>query len=334
MMGPRVPVTVLTGYLGAGKTTLVNRILRERHGRRIAVIENEFADLGLDADLIVGTDEELIEMNNGCVCCSIRGDLIRTLHDLLRKREKFDAILIETTGLADPSPVAQCFFVDDELKAALALDAIVTLVDAKHASLHIEKEEPAREQIAFADAILLNKIDLVGPAEADRLEDRLRSMNAIARIHRTVNADIDLAHVLGLGAFDLSRKMEIRATEGAHHDPSIRSVSLKEPAPLDGAKLNAWLGGLLKSRGGDIFRMKGIVHVAGEARRVVFQGVHMMFDGRPDRPWAEGEDRTNRIVFIGRNLPESDLKAALSACASTSSTGSSPCSSPASPGRP
>jgi G3E family GTPase len=310
-----IPVTVLTGYLGAGKTTLVNRILRERHGRRIAVIENEFADLGLDADLIVGTDEELIEMNNGCVCCSIRGDLIRTLHDLLRKKDKFEAILIETTGLADPSPVAQSFFVDDELRAQLALDAIVTLVDAKHATLHLDHEEPAREQIAFADAILLNKIDLVEPADADRLESRIRSMNALAKIHRTERAEIALDKVLGLGAFDLSRRMPaFLEREGAHHDPSIRSISMTEPAALDGAKLNAWLGGLLKSRGGDIFRMKGIVHVAGESRRVVFQGVHMMFDGRPDRPWEAGEDRTNRIVFIGRNLPEADLRASLKDC--------------------
>jgi len=315
--GP-VPATVLTGYLGAGKTTLLNRILRERHGRRIAVLVNEFGEIGIDGDLVIGTDEELLEMNNGCACCSVRGDLIRALHGLLRKRGKFDAILLETTGLADPSPVAQSFFVDDELRAQLSLDAIVTVVDAKHIGLHIDDAPEAREQIAFADVILLNKADLVPAAEADRLEARIRSINSLARIHQTVRADVALDQVLGVRAFDLSRKLEIDPAllsgDGGHHDPSIRSLALREAGPVDGRKLNAWLGTLLKSRGADIFRMKGIVEVQGEPRRVVFQGVHMMFDGRPDRPWEPGEDRTNRLVFIGRNLPETELREGLRNC--------------------
>jgi G3E family GTPase len=318
--GP-VPATVLTGYLGAGKTTLLNRILRERHGRRIAVLVNEFGEIGIDGDLVIGTDEELLEMNNGCACCSVRGDLIRALHNLLRKREKFDAILLETTGLADPSPVAQSFFVDDELRAQLSLDAIVTVVDAKHIGLHLEDAPEAREQIAFGDVILVNKVDLVPGAEADRLEARIRSINRLARIHRTVRSEISLDKVLGVGAFDLSRKLEIDPAllsgDGGHHDPSIRSLALREEGPLDGRKLNAWLGTLLKTRGGDIFRMKGIVQVRGETRRVVFQGVHMMFDGRPDRPWEPGEDRTNRLVFIGRSLPETELREALRNCRAT-----------------
>ena len=317
MMEP-VPATVLTGYLGAGKTTLLNRILRERHGRRIAVLVNEFGEIGIDGDLVIGTDEELLEMNNGCACCSVRGDLIRALHGLLRKREKFEAILLETTGLADPSPVAQSFFVDDELRSQLALDAIVTVVDAKHIGLHIDDAPEARGQIAFGDVILLNKVDLVPAPEADRIEARIRSINGLARIHRTVRADLPLDRILGVGAFDLSRKLEIDPSllsgGGGHHDPSIRSIALRQEGPVDGGKLNAWLGSLLKSRGADIFRMKGIVEVRGEPRRVVFQGVHMMFDGRPDRPWEPGEDRTNRLVFIGRNLPEAELRAALRAC--------------------
>jgi G3E family GTPase len=316
-----IPVSVLTGYLGAGKTTLLNSILTRKHGWKVAVIENEFGQVGVDQALVLATEEDLIVMNNGCVCCSIRGDLIRTLGELLRRPETFDAILIETTGLADPSPIIQSFFIDEELKAKLRLDAVITVVDSKHIALHWDSSREAREQIAYGDVVLLNKIDLVEPPEVDRLESRIRELNPLARIRRTRNAQIGLEELLEVRAFDLSRRLELSPDlldpGRAHgHESDITSLSLCEPRALDGAKLNAWLGTLLKSRGTDLFRMKGIVHVQGEPRRVVFQGVHMMFEGRPDRPWRTGEDRTNILVFIGRHLGTMDLPAGLLSCRS------------------
>jgi G3E family GTPase len=318
----QIPVTVLTGYLGAGKTTLLNRILSENHGKKYAVVINEFGELGVDNDLVVDADEEVFEMNNGCICCTVRGDLIRIVGQLVKRKGRLDGIIIETTGLADPSPVAQTFFVDDQIKATSRLDAIVTVVDAKHLLARLEDSHEAEEQVAFADVIVLNKTDLVTPEELDGVEARIRSINKSARVMRAQKANVPLAELLDRGSFDLSRilKMEpdfLSGEDDHEHDDAVTSVSLTLDAPLDMERFNHWIGALLMQRGQDLLRTKGILHFAGDDERFAFQAVHMIADADYIGPWKPGDPRQSRIVFIGRGLNRPQLRRGFEACAAS-----------------
>ena len=316
---PAIPVTVLTGYLGAGKTTLLNRILSEPHGKRFAVIVNEFGEIGIDNDLVVGADEEVFEMNNGCICCTVRGDLIRIIGGLLKRKGGFDGIIIETTGLADPAPVAQTFFVDPEVAERTRLDAIVTVVDARHIAQRLADSHEAEEQVAFADVILLNKTDLADADALDAVERRLRSMNPFARILRTERCAVGLDDVLGIGAFDLDRVLAAEpgflGEDDHEHDQTVTSVSLAEARPLDPAAFELWFRTLIQLKGVDLLRYKGILAFAGSDRRTVVQGVHMLSDSANLGLWQDGAERVSRFVLIGRKLDADALKAGFADCA-------------------
>jgi len=345
----KIPVTVLTGYLGAGKTTLLNRILSEPHGKRYAVIVNEFGEVGIDNELVVGADEEVFEMNNGCICCTVRGDLVRILDGLMRRKGKFDAIIVETTGLADPAPVAQTFFIDENVGRRTKLDAVVTVADAKWLNERLKDAPEAKNQIAFADVILINKTDLVSPEELSEVEARIRGINPYAKVHKAEHAKVPLDAVLGRNAFDLDRILDLEpeflgsdnddhhhhhhdhkhgdhdhdhAHAHAHapgglkhyHDEEMQSISLRTDRPLDPDKFFPWVQDLVQKEGPNILRCKGILAFKDDDERFVFQGVHMILDGDHERPWKTDEKRESRIVFIGRNLPGKMISEGFESC--------------------
>jgi G3E family GTPase len=444
MTSDRIPVTVLTGYLGAGKTTLLNRILTEQHGKRIAVIENEFGEVGIDHELVINADEEVFEMNNGCICCTVRGDLIRVLGNLMKRRNKFDMIVVETTGLADPGPVAQTFFLDDDMQKNLILDAVVTVVDAKHIALNLKNSSEAKAQIAYADVILLNKSDLVTPEELDHLQAHIRHINPAAKTYRTLNAQIPMEKILDQGGFDLDRALEnnpdflepeypfefagiynlgagdhtltlakgdaqqmtalvvpaasgddagleaaikdalpvfsdiaipvqpgevfkpgfkpselqltqpgaksftltidkpglyalftdkcphetgLRLTAGPrpvspqvdrhyhhhHHDEEVASVGIVEKGQVNPEKFQKWISEFVMSRPLDIYRFKGVLNMKGSDDRYVLQGVHMLIDGKIQRPWGD-KPRVNQLIFIGKKLDRAEIYKGFKAC--------------------
>ena len=337
----KIPVTVLTGYLGAGKTTLLNRILSENHGKKYAVIVNEFGEIGIDNDLIIGADEEVFEMNNGCICCTVRGDLVRIMGGLMKRKGKFDAIIVEPTGLADPAPVAQTFFVDEDVQKNARLDAVVTVADAKWLADRLKDAPEAKNQIAFADVIVLNKTDLVSKPELAEVEARIRGINPYAKLHRTERCKVALADVLERGAFDLDRILDLEpdfleaGDEHDHHhhghdhhdhdhghghglkhyhDEDMQSLSLRSDKPLDPMKFMPWLQNLVATEGQKILRSKGILSFTDDDDRYVFQGVHMMLEGDHQRKWKDDEPRESRLIFIGRELPEKAIRDGFESC--------------------
>ena len=311
----KASVIILTGFLGSGKTTLLNRILTAEHGRRVAVIVNEFGEVGIDHHLLLSSDQEVVQMNNGCVCCTVRGDLVRSFFQLMEHRDKFDTVVIETTGLAEPAPVAQSIYSDERIRSQFTLAGVVTVVDAKYVSTRLEESAEACEQIAFADLILLNKTDLSTPEKLDETEQQIGRLNKVAKIHRTRNAELDLSAILDLGT-DFSVKLEDRDDHDRHHQhdhhhhghhhhnhlQNIDTVCIEQPGDLDGLKVSMWFRSVIAQLGDRILRMKGILNLKGDNDQFLLQGVHWDFEGRPGRAWGPDEERMNRLVFIGREL--------------------------------
>jgi G3E family GTPase len=344
-----IPATVLTGFLGAGKTTLLNHILTQDHGYKCAIIINEFGEINIDNQLVVGADEEVLELNNGCLCCRVRGDLVKSVTNLVRTGKRFDYLLVETTGLADPSPIAHTFMLPD-LADHVKLDGIVTVVDAKHVESVIDKTPEAQPQLAFADVVLLNKSDLVEEADLQRIETRIRKMNNLAKIHRTERSQVDVGTILGVKARELFSPLEVQEEPHAHshtddchepecddethshshshgpgghdhddghehrHDDSVSSFYIHEERPLDLKKTEKWLSELLGKDGEQIYRSKGILHIKGIPKRVIFQGVQMLFDCAPDRFWNPDEKRESQFVFIGQDLNEQEIRDGFESC--------------------
>jgi G3E family GTPase len=339
-----IPVTVLTGFLGAGKTTLLNHLLSQKHGYKCAIIINEFGAISIDNQLVVGIDEEIVELNNGCLCCRVRGDLIKSLNGLFQKQKRFDYVLIETTGLADPSPVVHTFKASD-LADRLRLDGVVTVVDARHFEKELRDGPEPAAQVAFADVILLNKTDLVDQDQLERVEARIRKLNSLAALHPTKNSQIDPGRIFNLKAREVggSFSMPESATRTAaheheqdhdhghddhdhaagedhghdhhhHHDESVRSFYISDDRPLDLKKVETWLTEVIRDLGANIYRSKGILQIKGQAKRVVFQGVQTMFDAKPDRLWNVGEPRVSQLVFIGKDLDEARIRRGFAGC--------------------
>jgi G3E family GTPase len=318
-----IPVTILTGFLGAGKTTLLNRILTEQHGEKIAVIENEFGEAGIDNDILVkDRQEQIVEMNNGCVCCTVRGDLVRILGELGKKRKlgklKFDRVIIETTGLANPGPVAQTFFMDEAIHAQYLLDAVVTVVDAKHAGKTLDDHDEARRQVGFADRILLSKTDLVPDAQVDELMKRLRQMNPRAHQRKVHMGKADIKEILDIRGFNLNAVLEVDPgfleSDYHEHDDDVKSFVWRDARPLQMEKIETFLALMVQNYGEDLLRYKGVLSIQGEPRRMIFQGVHMLMGGTPGKPWEPGEKRESVMVFIGRKLPRRLFEEGLAYC--------------------
>ena len=318
-----IPVTILTGFLGSGKTTLLNRILTEQHGEKIAVIVNEFGEEGIDNEILVeDKDEQIVEMNNGCLCCTVRGDLVRILGDLGKKRRKgelkFDRVIIETTGLANPGPVAQTFFMDEAIHDQYLLDAVVTVVDAKHAGSQLDKHDEARRQVGFADRLLISKTDLVEDAQVDALTQRLRQMNPRAKQTKVHFGKADVRDLLDIRGFNLNAALDLDpgflANASHEHDDEVTSFVWRDARPMHMEKIETFLSLMVQNYGEDLLRYKGVLNVQGEPHRMIFQGVHMLMGGTQGKPWQPGEKRESVMVFIGRKLPRRLFEEGLAYC--------------------